>query len=290
MSELKFILDEAREDILRNKGPALATIGLIYLFLTLCGSLFLLQSGVQHLSDYLVSQSKIKLFVDEQMAETAALAHVLQEKSFVKRLDIETKEETVAKMKELFQERDHLLDVFLESGYPDMITIEVHDPAQIPYIAQQLQTMPGISEVIYSQGYVTQVIAWSEKAGTYGAAATGLLFFVSLFSVIMTVNLMLYQNQKAIRIKLLLGARPLYVRGQYMIQAGLLGMLGSIPAALTIYMGYSLVINEMNPNWLTFIRLPDSLVIATMVITIAGGTLLGAMGSYTSTRRMIKHA
>ncbi|MFD3259483.1 cell division protein FtsX [Paenibacillus lentus] len=286
----KFYLQDAREDIMRNKGPSFATILLVFLFLTMSGILLLVQASVKNATDFLTSQAKIKIFVDDQISDANEIANALANKQFVKDISIETKADTVYKMKQLLQNRNYLLDVFLESNYPDMITIETADPSQIPLIAEQLKEMKGISDVIYAQGYVEQIVQLSQNFKKYGTGLMALLFLTSFFSIIMTINLMLYQNQKSIRIKLLLGAKPIHVRGQYLFEAWLLSTMGSILAGTSLYLFYSFILSSFKETWLEQLELPNLILLTSIVAIILGGSLMGVMGSYISTRRMIKHA
>ena len=100
-SVLKYYMRDAQEGIRRNLGAVTATILLMFISLTITGAMVLLQTGVDDVIRYLNDQVKLKVLVDVQV-DTEQVADILREQSYVKSAVIETKEETLDKLQQVF--------------------------------------------------------------------------------------------------------------------------------------------------------------------------------------------
>jgi cell division protein FtsX len=93
------------------------------------------------------------LYKGDPSVETKEVAGVLESKSFVESIEIETKEETLNRLKQFFQEKEYLFSAFQESNLPDVISLELKDKGDITYVAEQLKSINGITDVVYAQKF-----------------------------------------------------------------------------------------------------------------------------------------
>lgn len=287
-SVLKYYMRDAQEGIRRNLGAVTATILLMFISLTITGAMVLLQTGVDDVIRYLNDQVKLKVLVDVQV-DTEQVADILREQSYVKSAVIETKEETLDKLQQFFRDMPHLFDSFRDSNLPDTIMIELHDQRQAEIVANELKKTKGITDVIYAQAFAERVVAWSNAASTYGFLVLAIFLLASILTVSIAMNLGLYQRQKDIRVKLLLGAKETHVRGQFMFEGFLIGFIGSLLAAIAVYIVYYYGLYQLQ---LAFRAVFDFTAVAlnlTLLGIILFGILIGLIGTYLSTRKMIKH-
>jgi cell division transport system permease protein len=289
LNTLKYYLRDAREGIQRNSGAAVATVLLIFISLSITGSLFLVKTSVDDIIGYLNSQVKIKVFIDSSV-DTQQVANILQSKDFVQSAEIETKEETLNQLQQFFKGKEYLFTAFHESDLPDALLLELKDNKDVSLVAENLKQMDGISDVIYAQKFAQTVITWSNTVNQYGAFILGVFIFTSFLTVSIAINLAIYQRQKDIRVKLLLGAKESHVRGQFLFEGWILGLLGSILASFTIYFVYQYGLYQLQLKFSTVFDLSPFMINVTMLAIIIGGSIIGLAGSYLSTRKLMKHA
>jgi cell division transport system permease protein len=288
LTTLKYYLRDAREGLGRNLTAAIAAISLIFISLSISGSLYLLQSSiVDNVLGYLNSQVKIKLFVDPS-ADANQIADVLKSKSFVKSVEIETKEEALDRLKLFFQGKQYLLEAFRISDFPDSITLELKDKNETESVAEQLKTVPGITDIIYAQKFAQSVLHTTRTANRYGAVIVGLFLLASVLTVGMAIKLATYQREKEIRVKLLLGAKETHVRGQFMFEGFILGLVGSVAASCVIYLIFYYVLLQLELNFQTIFQFTSLELLASLFGLIIIGALIGLLGSFLSTRRIIR--
>ncbi|UCZ54084.1 permease-like cell division protein FtsX [Bacillus shivajii] len=289
MNLVKYYLRDAKEGIQRNIGASLAAILLIFISLTITGSLFLLKSGVDDTVDYLDSYAKVKIFVDPAV-ETESVAEILDSKSSVQSVEIETREEMLDQLEGFFDGREHLFTAFHESDIPDTILLEFPSQHEVTIAAEEFQNMDGITDVVYAQEFAEAVQSWSDTANRYGLIIMGIFMLTSFLTVSIAINLSLYQRQKDIRVKLLLGGKESHVRGQFLFEGAVLGFIGSLLASLAVYVVYYIAFFQLQLQFGYVFNFSSTFMNITLLGVIIGGTLIGLLGSYLSTRKMIKNA
>lgn len=286
---LSYYLRDVQDGIRRNAGAAIATILLIFISLTLTGAMVLLAAGVDDVIRYLNDQVKIKVFVDPEI-DTEEAARILKETSFVKSVEIETRDDALDKLQRFFRDMPHLFDSFRDSKLPDAILIEITDSAQANLVAEQLAATRGITDVIYAQEFAKQVVAWSNTASTYGLIILIVFLLASVLTVSIAMNLALYQRQKDIRVKLLLGAKESHVRGQFLLEGVIIGFIGSLIAAFAVYLIYYYALYELQIRFSAVFDFSRPALNLTLLGIIAFGVGIGLVGTYLSTRKLMKHA
>lgn len=289
MNTFKYYLRDAREGIQRNTGAAVATILLIFISLSITGASFLLKTGIDDVIEYLDSQVKIKVFVDPTV-DTHQIADILGSKNFIQSTEIETKEETLNRLKQFFKGKEYLFIAFQDSNLPDSIVLELKNKEDIAFVAEELKNINGITDVIYAQKFAQMVLSWSHTVNQYGAIILAIFILSSFLTVSIAINLALYQRQKDIRVKLLLGAKESHVRGQFLFEGWLLGLIGSILASFTIYFIYQYALYQLQLKFGYIFTFSPFLINVSMIGVIIGGSLIGIAGSYLSTRKLMKHA
>jgi cell division transport system permease protein len=281
-------LRDAQEGIRRNLRASIAAILLIFISLSMTGTLFLLKTGVDNLTGFLESQVKIKVFVDLN-ADTQQVADILRSQPYVKSVSIETRAEALDSMKSFFTGNEDLLTALSESPIPDAISIELKDKNHLDYVAEQLKSMNGITDVVYGQDFAKKVLTWSNTLNQYGMMVLAVLLISSFLTIHIAVNLAMYQRRKEIRIKLLLGAKESHVRNQFLFEGFILGLISSILAGFVIYFIYEYGLFHLQLKYGAIFHFTPLYMNLTMFIVMVAGAFIGLSGSYFSSRKLIDH-
>lgn len=286
---IRYMLRDAREGIARNLGAALAATALIFVAMLLCGVLLLLRSGIGDLMDYLESQVTMKVYVDPA-TDTQAVAKILENKSYVRTAEVETKEQMLERLSLFFTGREHLLLSFHESEMPDAIRLELADKSNMKLLATEMGAVPGIMKVVYPQEYAEIMVKGSAVMQQSGMLVLVFFLVMAFGMVLIAMNLALYQRQKEIRVRLLLGANPRQVKGQFLFEGALIGLVGSLFASLMVYFFFSQLLLPLQSQFPFIFQLSIRLVYEMMVGIALVGSCLGLVASYVSTRKLIRHA
>ena len=289
LQTIKHTLRNAREGIKSNWSAALASMALIFIAMFLAGILLLIRYGVDDLVNYLESQITLKVYLDPS-ADTEAVASILEKRSFIDKVEVETGNQLLENLAFFFKGKEHLLESFQTSEIEDAIRIELHDHSQMSLIAKELESMQGISKVVYPQELAEIILEWTDRINAYGLLLLSFFGVVAFGMIYIAMNLALYQRQKEIRVKLWIGAKPTAVRNQFLFEGLVIGLIGSLAAALAVYLLFAFMLVPVAQQFPYLFAFSNNGVYGIMTCIIFLGSLVGVAASHLSTRKLIKDA
>lgn len=283
---LHYMWQDIRTGLIRNRGAALASVALIFVSSLLIGTLLILRVLLSDTVTYIESQLSMKVYV-ESGVDPKEVAAILQEQSYVSTTKVERGEDLLDRLQFFFTGKEQLLQSFENKGLPDAIVLQVRDKNEMVYIAEQLTLIDGIAEVIYPQQMAEILNKWLMALQSYGII-TAVFFVVMAFIIVyIAFHLSLYQRAQEIRVKLLIGANPKIVRGQFLSEGLLLGLTGSLLAMLLTVICYFTGLKPLIASLPITISMADEVMISIFILQCVVGTLIGVAASYLSTRKLI---
>jgi cell division transport system permease protein len=169
------------------------------------------------------------------------------------------------------------IEVRMKDGYRDAVTVE--------RVAQRLRGFGFIEDVRYGREWVQKLDSIRNVTGLVGLVI-GLAFAaVAVVIIGVTIRLTLLQRAREISIMRLVGATNWFIRGPFLLEGALKGLLGGLLSLILCYAGYLLFRDKSGGtlSGLVFFR-PEH-----MVLIIIFGVLLGLGGSLVSVGRHLRH-
>lgn len=281
------MMEDIRLGLARNKGSAIASIVLLFIALLLIGSLLLTRSFVQDAVNYVESQLAMKVYVEDGLVEDVAV--ILEKQNYTHNVEIETGEELIGELAFFFQGKEHLLDTFTNGSVEDAVKFQITDKSLMPMIAKELETIKGIKKVIYPQQMAEILSNWITKTELYGTIAFVIFLALAFAMVYITFHLAMYQRNRELKVKLLLGIDPRLVSLQFLLEGVVLGIAGSFLAAVVVTALHRAIFQKIHQAvpYLGSLNLSD--LIGVIIIQSVIGVLLSLSASYLSTRKLIRH-
>ena len=283
-NNMRYMWQDVKQGIYRNKGATLASIALIFAAMLLIGSLLLARFAMQDSIAYVESQLSMKVYIEESYA-AEDVAQVLEKNSFIEKVEIEPGEVLLERLGLFFAGKDYLLDSFTNGAMQDAMKFQVKDVQLMPQMAEQLSTMKGIEKVVYPQQMAEYLASVLKNIELFGLLGSLFFFGIAFMMIYIAFHLALYQREKEIRVKLLIGANPKLVRFQFLVEGFMIGLLGSLLSILMTFVLFYFVFQEI-----PFLNKMD-----VRTFPLVGGCQLvcgvgiGVCASYLSTRKLIKH-
>jgi cell division transport system permease protein len=169
------------------------------------------------------------------------------------------------------------IEVRLKDGYRDAFTVE--------RVAQRLKGFGFIEDVRYGREWIQKLDYLRNLTGLVGLVI-GLAFAaVAVVIIGVTIRLTILQRAREISIMRLVGATNWFIRGPFLLEGALKGLLGGLLSLVLCYAGYILFRDKSGGtlSGLVFFR-PEH-----MVVIIIFGVLLGLGGSLVSVGRHLRH-
>jgi cell division transport system permease protein len=169
------------------------------------------------------------------------------------------------------------IEVRLKDGFRDAATVE--------RVAQRLKGFGFIDDVRYGREWVQKLDHLRNITGLVGLVI-GLAFAaVAVVIIGVTIRLTILQRAREISIMRLVGATNWFIRGPFLLEGALKGLLGGLLSLVLCYAGYLLFRDKSGGTFagLLFFT-PEH-----MVVIVIFGVLLGLAGSLVSVGRHLRH-
>ncbi len=166
---------------------------------------------------------------------------------------------------------------------------KLDDVAAIDALARQWPGVDPTNPTNYQGDFVNRMLELSQWLGLAGVGLLAILVVVSVVIVMNTIRTAVYHRRKEIEVMKLVGATEWFVRGPFVIEGVMTGVIAAAVALSLLVLTYQPMVERFRAD-LTFIPLSyDPAFISSLARDLLlGGALLGALGSYIGVRRFVR--
>ena len=291
---LKFALNSAWQSFWRNLAVSLAAVLSITLILILGGVNLLVGHAFSQVLDGFrekVSVISINVADDTPLQSVYSLQDQLKVDPRVAGVRFITKEQALDAFRH--DPNNAVLAAQLD-GNPLDAKIEVRvrnlsDVASIDALARQWSGVDPTNPTNYQGDFVNRMLQLSQWLGYAGAGLLVILVIVSVVIVMNTIRTAVYHRRKEIEVMKLVGATEWFVRGPFVIEGVMTGLIAASIALLLLVIAYPPAVQQFK-NDIAFIPLSyDPAFLSSLARDLLlGGALMGAVGSYIGVRRYVR--
>jgi cell division transport system permease protein len=291
---LGFALSSAWSSFWRNAAVSLAAVLSITLILVMAGVNLLLGhalSGVLETYKARVSVISISVADETPMSTMHQFEDELQSDARIAGVRFIAKDEELEKFssdpsnKQIIQQID---------GNPLAAKIEVRvkrldDVGAIDQLARQWRGADRTDPTDYQGDFIARMLQLSYWLDLAGIAVLAILTVVSVVIVMNTIRTAVYHRRHEIEVMKLVGATEWFVRGPFVLEGVMTGMLAAAVALGLLLATYRPFVDRFRAD-LFFIPLSYDPGFVNQLgrDLLLGGALLGAMGSYVGVRRFVR--
>lgn len=285
-------LREAGLSIIRNGWLALASTGVVTVALLIFGGSLLFVLNTHHVIGDIESKVEISVFLKSDVSprDVEALGSRLQQRPEVAEVRFISKEEALQIVKQdLGDKADLLAGMEKDNPLPDTYRVRTHRADQVPALAAEVATWPGVEQVRYGQEVVERLLAVTRWARLVGLGAMFFLAGAAVFLIATTIRLSVYARRREISIMKMLGATNWFVRSPFLLEGVILGLTGGLVAVGLTMAGYFPLVSVLE-SALPFFRLVSERQVLLPVFggLVLFGLILGTLGSFISVHRFLK--
>jgi cell division transport system permease protein len=294
LRNLRFALNSAWQSFWRNLAVSLAAVVSITLILILAGVNLLVGHAFSQVLDGFrdkVSEMSINVADDTPLTSVYAFKQQLQGDPRVATVRFVTKEEALA---EFVRDPNNAVLSQQIQGNPLDAKLEVrvrslNDVAAIDSMARQWPGVDPTDPTNYQGEFVTRMLQLSQWLGLAGIGLMAILVVVSVVIVMNTIRTAVYHRRKEIEVMKLVGATEWFVRGPFVLEGIMTGLIAAAIALSLLVISYPPAVSRFSAD-ITFIPLTyDPTFISSLARDLlVGGALLGALGSYIGVRRFVR--
>ena len=294
LRNLKFALNSAWQSFFRNLAVSLAAVLSITLILILAGVNLLVGHAFSQVLDGFrakVSEISINVSDDTPLQTVYDFEAQLSADPRVASVRFVTKDEALVAFKSdpqnsiLSQQIDgNPLDAKLDVNVKNLT-----DVASIDAMARKWTGVDPTDPTNYQGAFVNRMLDLSEWLALAGVALLVVLCIVSVVIVMNTIRTAVYHRRKEIEVMKLVGATEWFVRGPFVIEGIMTGVIAAAIALALLVIAYEPAVQQFKSD-LGFIPLSydPSFISSLARDLLVAGALLGALGSYIGVRRYVR--
>jgi len=294
LSSLFYNIKQGFIQIFRNRGMSLASIFAIVAMLLILGLFFVITVNVNLFTE-IVKQDydQIEVYLLEETTNDQAkeLMTQIRAKEGVTDVAYRTKDEALEVLKQRWGESGYLLDSLGKNPLPASILITVDSLDNAEAIAAYAGSLPGVDDMLYYQETVEKLTKITDFLQIGALIIMAFLVVVSVVVVSNTVKLTVFARAKEIRIMKYVGATNWFIRGPFLAEGVIIGMLAALISSGLIALVYSKLVEAVGAQVLAIVGCPlisvGYMTTNMIIIFLALGVSIGAWGSIISMRRFL---
>ena len=294
MSSLLYNIKQGFLQIFRNRGMSLASIFSILAMLLILGLFFVITVNINLFTEVVkqdYDQVEVFLLDDTSKADAEKLMEQISAQPGVTEVQYRGKVEALEIMKERWGESGYLLDSLGSNPLPASILISVDSLENAGSIATYAGTLNGIDDVQYYRETVEKLTKITNFLQIGALIIMGFLVVVSVVVVSNTVKLTVFARAKEIAIMKYVGATNWFIRGPFLAEGIIIGVLAALLSTACIALIYDRMIDAVGTQILAIVSCPliavSYMTKNLIVIFLALGTSIGAWGSIISMRKFL---
>lgn len=294
LRNLKFALNSAWQSFWRNLTVSLAAVLSITLILILAGINLLVGHAFSQVLDGFrekVSQISINVSDDTPLQTVYDYQTQLAADPRVASVKFVTKDEALTQFKS--DPQNFILSQQIEGNPLDAkLDVQVKNLGDVAAIDAQARQWPGVDPTDptnYQGDFINRMLQLSYWLGLAGDGLLFILLIVSIVIVMNTIRTAVYHRRKEIEVMKLVGATEWFVRGPFVLEGVMTGLIAASIALALLAVGYEPVVVRFKTD-VGFIPLSyDPAFISSLARDLLlAGAMLGALGSYIGVRRYVR--
>ena len=238
MNKFIFILAEGFKNVWRHKSSAVSSIFSIYLTLIVSGSLLIVSQNTNKLIEYLRDKYKIEVFFKEGVTEKRVTELVEDFKSIngVNSITIISKKDAERIFKSQFG--DDILSILGYNPLPISCVINLKKdwPTRIDLkpIISSLRKYREIDEINHQGKLISRIENYYETFLKVMVIIVSITLIIAVFIISNTVRLTVLSKRELIKSLQLIGATKWFVKGPFIIEGLVHGLIATILSLYTI--------------------------------------------------------
>jgi cell division transport system permease protein len=292
MPRAKLFFGEAFRSIGANLSTTVAATMTVLIGMFLLGLFIALFSWVNSWTDHVRKDVLVKVFFEQQpdasMAEMNSVRAKIETFPETKTVVFISKEEALQRMKAKYPELTRNL---LDNPLPNAFEVTPNDADQVSALAAWLNPLPpGVEKVDYAQKKTERILSVTNVIKYIFLLGSVILMIASTILIANTIRLSIFSRRREVEVMKLVGASNWFVRGPFMLEGVICGLIGAIAAiillvlakeiALPVIEGHSSAFSEDDVHALSFPL--------TALILIGVALAVGAAGSGITLRRFLR--
>ena len=304
---LSRVINAGMVNFMRNASLAVAAIAVMVVTLTIILFSLVSSETLNHTIAQIADKINISIYLNDSVTadQRTALMSELRKLPEVKSVSYTSKEQALAEYKAANANNKDLLTAINETGNPLPASIQVDpvDPAKIDQV-QQVLTQPSTTKLedpqagtSYSgdrKAAIDKIAHATMILKRVGIVAVIVFALVSMLIIFNTIQMAIFNRRDEITIMRLLGATTSYIRGPFVVESVLYGILSALISVGILDVLFVVASSALQASSLGLLDIGYASTyfydhfLVLLTLQLLTGIVIGAASSTIATRRYLK--
>jgi cell division transport system permease protein len=292
-----FFLREAVRAVRRSAAPSFAALATVLVTMLVLGVFIPIVQATNGAAASVRSRVLVDVYVKSSAtaADEARVRRELLNVPHVKTVQFVSKQQAYAQQSKIDPQAYQLLGA---NPLPDTFHVIPDNPGNVLAVRSALTPKgpsgtpapldPAIQSVSNKKNDTRKILEVTNLVTITAAGLTVLLTIASILLIANTIRLSLYARRREVEVMKLVGATDWFIRWPFVIEGIVVGAAGAALAVAVLGIVKVLLLDPLANNW-TLIAAPQTISFTALVIVLmAAGVLVSALGSGLSLRRFLR--
>ncbi len=244
---LSFLLEEAISSIKQNSVMAFLSFITVTLSLSVLAMFLIVFMNLNSMIKTVGDDLNISVYLNRNISEDRLFQVSDQLKMIkgVKSLSIVTREIAWEDLKQKLQYQKEIVELIPGNPLPDLIVVKLKSFKDTEEVLKEIKLIKDIEEVRYGKTIVNKFRSVVKLFDYVGGIIVLLLLFATFIIISSTINITIIAKEKEIKIMKLVGATNSFVKSVFVLEALILGSVGSLLAVVLINLIFFIVNSKM---------------------------------------------
>jgi cell division transport system permease protein len=293
--KLDYVARETATNLTRNVTLTLASILTVVVSLTLFGSAFMLNQGVNNANDRFKGGIEFIVFLQPESTpeQKDSVKADLEANPDVREIHYVDQDETYDEFKRIFEGQTQLIETVSPEVLPPSFRVEpvTKDPDVVRALGETFQSKAGVYEVVFAFQVVKAIQETFNKIGVRFLLAAGLLLVAAGLLIVNTIRVAMFARRREIEVMKLVGATNWFIRVPFIVEGIIQTLIGAAVAVISMSFVIRPFIDELSEEKLVPLfkgfQVTDGNLLLANLLVVGVAVLIGAIGSAVAVSRFL---
>jgi cell division transport system permease protein len=215
--------------IRRSPYQSIAAIFTVFLIFIAISMFSFIVVGASVTISHFESMPQVTAFFKEEAKQTEidSLQQTLRATGKISKMQFVSKDQAFQRFKDQNKSDPLLLELVNRDILPASLEISTYELEDLSGVSDTLQHSPLVESVAYPKQVVSALIPWTNAIRVIGIVLILILSLVSVFVVMTVIGFKVSQKREEIEIMKLLSANNWYIRGPFILEGIIYGIIGT---------------------------------------------------------------
>lgn len=295
-----YVISEGIKSVFKQKKMTGASIIIMCATMFMFGIFFLIGENINFAMEQLESQQGIRVMIKDEVisdGKEETLKAKINQISGVNKVEFISKEDALSTVRTWIagnKNSEEILSGYDEDNpFPASFFVTLTDLTKNDEVQKQILKLDGVDEISSNNDLLSKLASIAKSVQMITLGLLAILVLISIFIISYTIKLTVYARRKEISIMKYVGATNSFIRGPFIVEGIIIGIISAIITIGIIGVAYTSVLNKMLASSVmqsltislyTF----NQLFVRILIVYLILGIGIGVLGSVISMRKYLK--